>query len=156
MTIRDHRIRHAIALLCAAVGACRTIPAQGTVDAAHGTTAERPRIALSHALPPLDGSQLEATVVEVTYGPGGASSPHTHPCPVIGYVVQGALRSQVKGEPEATYTAGESFYEAPNSVHLVSANASNKRPVRFLAYFVCDRKTPLSVAVPEGKRGGER
>jgi hypothetical protein len=48
------------------------------------------------------------------------------------------------GEPEAVLAAGESFYEAPNAVHLVSANASPDAPVKFLAYFTCDRDTPLS------------
>src|SRR5258707_11685617 len=31
---------------------------------------------------------LEATVVDVTYEPGGANSAHRHPCPVIGYVLE--------------------------------------------------------------------
>src|SRR5678810_146419 len=78
-------------------------------------------IAFSHALPQLDGTHLKATIVEVTYGPGASSPPHSHPCPVIGYVIEGALRTQVKGEAEAIYNAGQSFYEAPNGVHIVSA-----------------------------------
>jgi quercetin dioxygenase-like cupin family protein len=68
---------------------------------------------------------------------------------VVGYVIEGALRTQVKGQPDTVYRAGESFYEEPNGVHLISANASRERPVRFLAYFTCDADTPLSVAVPE-------
>ena len=115
------------------------------------------RIAFSHALPHLDGTQLKATIVEVTYGPGGSSGPHSHPCPVIGYVIEGALRTQVKGEAEAIYQAGQSFYEAPNGVHMISANASDKVPVKFLAYFVCDHDTPLSVAPPAAApSGGEK
>jgi quercetin dioxygenase-like cupin family protein len=97
----------------------------------------------------LDGEHLKATVVEVHYGPGEFSPPHSHPCAVIGYVVEGALRTQVKGEPEATYRAGESFYEAPNGVHVVSANASQTEAATFVAYFVCDHDTPLSSDVPE-------
>jgi quercetin dioxygenase-like cupin family protein len=97
----------------------------------------------------MDGDHLSVTAVEVTYGPGGSSPPHSHPCPVIGYVVEGTLRTQVQGEPEATYRAGESFYEAPNSLHLISANGSDKEPVRFIAYFTCDHEAPLSIAVPE-------
>lgn len=112
------------------------------------------RIAFSHALPHLDGTQLKATIVEVTYGPGGSSAPHSHPCPVIGYVIEGALRTQVKGEAEAIYKAGQSFYEAPNGVHMISANASDKAPVKFLAYFVCDHDTPLSVAAPAAAPSG--
>ena len=157
MTVREQRIRLAFTLLCAAAtapcAACHTLPAQGTLagapDAAQDTTTERSRIALSHALPQLDGRRLEVTVVEVTYRPGGASSPHRHPCPVFGYVVEGALRTQVKGEPEAIYRAGEAFYEAPNGVHQVSANASDKEPVRFIASFTCDHDGPLSTPVPE-------
>jgi hypothetical protein len=54
----------------------------------------------SHALPPLDGSHLRAIVVEVNYAPGEADKPHSHPCTVIGYVAQGAIRFQVKGGGE--------------------------------------------------------
>lgn len=115
----------------------------------HSETKERARVALSHALPRLNGDHLKATVVEVHYGPGESSPLHSHPCAVIGYVIEGALRTQVKGEPEAIYKAGESFYEAPNGVHVVSANASQTEAATFIAYFVCDHDTPLSSAVPE-------
>ena len=53
--------------------------------------------------------------------------PHSHPCPVIGYVLEGALRTQVKGRPEAIYKTGESFYEAPNSVHGISSTTRRAR-----------------------------
>jgi quercetin dioxygenase-like cupin family protein len=106
------------------------------------------RTALSQPLPPMEGSRLAVTVLEVSYGPGGSSPPHSHPCPVIGYVVEGALRVQEQGQAETTYRTGEAFYEAPYGVHLVSSNASDTDPARFLAYFTCDHDTPLSVAVP--------
>ncbi|HKU62548.1 MAG TPA: cupin domain-containing protein [Gemmatimonadales bacterium] len=103
------------------------------------------RVAYTHALPSLDGRRLEATVVEVTYGPGQSSAPHRHPCPVIGYVIEGEYRTQSGKDSAAVYHAGQSFYEAPGAVHRISANASATQPVRFLAYFVCDRQGPLSV-----------
>src|SRR5438067_2237840 len=84
----------------------------------------RDKTILSRSLPRLDGANLKVTAVEVTYGPAESSAPHSHPCPVIGYVVEGALRMKVKGETEAVYKAGESFYEAPNGIHAISANAS--------------------------------
>ncbi len=141
----------ALLLSGAALVACR-----GGSGAARNTAADDPgparaahaRAAFSHALPGMDGRTLEATIVEVSYAPGGSSPPHTHPCPVIGYVIDGALRTQSQGEPEATYSAGQSFYEAPNTVHVVSANASRDRPVRFLAYFVCDHRAPLVAPAP--------
>jgi quercetin dioxygenase-like cupin family protein len=112
---------------------------------------EEARIVFTHALPVLDGGRLEAKVVEVTYGPGERSQAHSHPCAVIGYVIEGAVRMQVKGEPEATYKAGQSFYEAPNGVHAISANASKTQRARFLAYFTCDHESPLTVAAPQSK-----
>ena len=105
---------------------------------------ERAMVTFSHDLPRLNGNNLTVTTVEVNYGPGESSTPHSHPCPVIGYVVEGTLRTQVKGQPEAIYNAGESFYEAPNGVHIVSANVSATEPAKFMAYFVCDHDTPLS------------
>ena len=115
---------------------------------------ERARIAFSHALPELDGRHLKATIVEVTYGPGEASTPHSHSCAVIGYMLEGALRTQVVGEPERIYKAGESFYEAPNGLHQFSANTSQQRRAKFIAYFVCDREGPLSVDAPGPEAGG--
>jgi len=112
---------------------------------------EDARIVFTHALPALDGGRLESKIVEVTYGPGESSQPHSHPCAVIGYVLEGAVRMQVKGEPETTYKAGQSFYEDPNGVHSISANASKTELARFLAYFTCDHETPLTVPVHEGQ-----
>ena len=122
--------------------------AQASASTSHSVAKERARVAFVHALPKLDGNHLQATVVEVHYGPGESSSPHSHPCAVIGYVIGGTLRTQVKGEPEAIYKVGESFYEAPNGVHQVSANASQTESVDFIAYFVCDHDQPLSSEVP--------
>jgi quercetin dioxygenase-like cupin family protein len=113
----------------------------------------RSRAAFSHALPKMDGDHLEVRLVEVTYEPGGANAAHSHPCPVVGYVLEGALRMQVEGQPATIYKAGDTFYESPTDVHLVSSNASQQVAARFLAYFVCDRTVPrLSVPVPANPR----
>lgn len=110
------------------------------------------KTAFSGELPALDGRRLTATLVEVTYPPGGANPSHRHPCPVIGYVLEGALRMQVEGQPERIVKPGEAFFESPSDIHLVSANASEDGPARFLAYFVCDHPTPLSVPVPGAEK----
>lgn len=138
----------AISLAAAASGYAAHAQAQTAAASAQASSAKQVRVAFTQPLPPLDGSHLKATVVEVTYGPGASSAPHSHPCPVIVYVVKGTLRAKVKGEPEAVYHAGESFYEAPNGVHEVSANASKTEAVKFVAYFVCDHDTELSVPPP--------
>jgi quercetin dioxygenase-like cupin family protein len=114
------------------------------------TTADR--VLLSRSLPAMKGDGLKITLFEVTYAPGEASPAHSHPCPVAAYVMSGSIRSQVKGEPEAVYHAGESFFEPANGVHLISANASRAAPAKFVAYFLCDHETKLSVAPVEGSK----
>jgi quercetin dioxygenase-like cupin family protein len=116
---------------------------------------QQDRTLFSRSLPKLDGNNIRVTIVEVSYGPGESSKPHSHPCPVIGYVLEGSVRMKVVGEPEAMYNSGESFYEAPNGVHEISANASQTKPAKFIAYFVCDRETSLSIP-PVAEKGETR
>ena len=142
MIVPVRRTGIAAALLVAAMTACRPAPRASSGTGTHDRTV------LSQALPAMDGRGLRVTVLEVTYGPGDSSRPHRHPCAVIGSVIAGTLRSRVQGQPQTLYRAGESFYEAPNAVHLVSANASDRDPVQFLAYFTCDHDAPLSEEVP--------
>lgn len=147
------RAAAAIILTAAALG--RGLVWAGTdTSPAQTETKERARVVLSHTLPPLNGDHLQITAVEVKYAPGELSPQHSHPCPVVGYVVEGAYRMQVKGETEKIFRAGESFYEAPNGIHLISANASSTEPVKFIAYFVCDHDTPLTVPAPVSKTEG--
>lgn len=116
-------------------------------SAAAQDRSSRSRTAFAGKLPALNGQHLMATLVEVTYPPGGVNPAHRHPCPVIGYVLEGAVRMQVEGHPQRVFKPGEAFFESPFDVHRVSANASQDAPARFLAYFVCDRATALSIPV---------
>lgn len=92
----------------------------------------------SHVLPNIPGKSLVA--VEVSYPPGGASLPHRHAQSafIYAYVVSGRIVSQVAGQPERTYGAGESFHEVPGAHHLISRNASETEPAKLLAVFVVD------------------
>ncbi|MEO5798451.1 MAG: cupin domain-containing protein [Gemmatimonadales bacterium] len=110
------------------------------------TGVEQTRVTLDQKLPAADGAKLETRVVEVSYGPGSGSAPHSHSCAVVGHVTEGHLRTQLRGEPAHVYHAGESFYEAPNAIHEVSANASTREAVRFLAVFICDHAAPFTVS----------
>jgi quercetin dioxygenase-like cupin family protein len=91
-----------------------------------------------HAIPNIPGKALVAVVVD--YAPGGASRSHTHARSafVYGYVVSGAIESQVNDGPKRVYHAGESFYEDPGAHHAVSRNASATEPAKLLAVFVVD------------------
>ena len=136
--------RIGIALLSFSLGGACCRPAPSVHVAASSD-----RVAISHDLPSMEGGRLTVKVIEVEYAPGDSSRPHRHPCPVIGYIIEGSLRSRVEGAADSVYNAGDSFYEAPNSIHAISGNASNTKPVRFLASFICDSDKPLSVPIPD-------
>ena len=78
--------------------------------------------------------------MEVSYAPGGKSLPHHHAKSafIYAYVVTGAIRSQIEGQPIHVYRAGESFFEAPGAHHLVGENASVSKSAKLLAVFVVD------------------
>jgi quercetin dioxygenase-like cupin family protein len=86
----------------------------------------------------------ELLVLTVEYLPGGASLPHRHDAQVIVYVLQGALVMQVAGSPAVTLRPGQTFYENPTDVHVVSANASKTAPAKILVFIVKDKIAPVS------------
>lgn len=100
-------------------------------------------------LPNLDGTHLVASIVDVHYSPGESSPRHSHPCPLIAYVIEGAVRVHIKGQPEAVYKSGENFCEARNGIHELTQNVSTTDPARLVAFFVCDHPTPLTVPLNE-------
>jgi len=153
--LRRSRIGLLPLLALLVMSAAVNLGAQSSPNSATSTTA--PKQGYSHELPAMDGNHLRVFVRDIGVAPGEASPPHSHPCAVIGHVAAGAFRHKVKGEPQAVYKAGEDFYEAPNGVHEVFANVSDKDPARLIAIFVCDHETKLTVppieehAVPDQK-----
>jgi quercetin dioxygenase-like cupin family protein len=89
-------------------------------------------------IPNIPGKSLIAVVVD--YAPGGASPSHTHAKSafIFAYVLSGEIESQVNDGPRKIFRAGDSFYEAPGSLHAVSRNASQTEPAKLLAMFVVD------------------
>ncbi|OBI27636.1 cupin [Mycobacterium sp. E1386] len=84
------------------------------------------------------GKSLQA--VTVSYPPGAKSSAHHHAKSafIMAYVISGAIRSQVEGEPARVYHAGETWREAPGAHHTISENASETEPAELLAVFLLD------------------
>jgi quercetin dioxygenase-like cupin family protein len=95
------------------------------------------------------GTDKEVVMLTVTYPPGGASPPHRHDAQVFVYVLEGELTMQVRGSPAVTLRAGQTFYESPDDIHQVSANASNTAPAKFLVVSIKDKAKPGSRSVAE-------
>jgi quercetin dioxygenase-like cupin family protein len=94
--------------------------------------------AFRQAIPNIPGKSLVAVLVDYPPGAGSLAHVHAKSAFIYGYVVSGAIESQVNEGPKQIVHAGESFYELPGARHPVSRNASRSRPARLLAVFVVD------------------
>ncbi len=141
--------RHALARrMVMAATLAATLLAAPMAGLAPSATAKEPpahaTVAFSTELPNVPGKRLTAVVVH--YAPGEASPPHHHAGSVYAYVLSGAIRSENSATgPAKVYKAGESFFEPPGSLHLVSANASTTEPATLLAIFVADDGAVLTM-----------
>ena len=99
----------------------------------------------SYALPNVPGKRV--TIVRVFYGPGGFTRAHRHAGSVTAYITKGEIRSQLAGGAVETFKVGQSFFEPPGAMHLVSANASNTEPAELIAVFVADEGAQLTTFV---------
>ena len=92
-------------------------------------------------LPEFSGK--ESLMITVDYAPGGSDPVHRHDAHAFVYVLEGSIVMQVKGGKEVTLTPGQTFYEGPKDVHVVSRNASKTTPAKFLVFFVKDKAAPV-------------
>ncbi len=81
----------------------------------------------------------EVRLISVAYLPGGASLPHRHDAQVFVYVLEGSLIMQLRGSAAVTLGPGQTFYEGPDDIHQVSANASRTAPAKILVFMVKDK-----------------
>jgi len=105
------------------------------------------KVIFKHDLPEVALRDWAVTAVEVSYGPGESSPPHSHPGITIAYVLEGEIRSKVGDGAEASYSAGEMFLETPGELHTVSRNASTSDPAKLLALLLAEKGKPLTTAV---------
>ena len=89
----------------------------------------------------------EGVMITVVYPPGASEPVHRHNAYVFVYVVEGSVVMKVRGGNEVTLNAGQSFYEAPNDVHVVGRNASKTKPAKFVAFLVKDKGAPVHIPV---------
>ena len=110
--------------------------------------AQEPKVTslMSKELPGISGK--EVLMITVEYPPGGSDPIHRHNASAFVYVLEGSIVMQVKGGKQVTLAPGETFYEAPDDVHLVGRNASNTKPAKFLVFLIKEPGAPALVPVP--------
>jgi len=98
---------------------------------------------MSKDLPNLPGK--EGLMIIVDYPPGSMDPIHRHNANAFVYVLEGTIVMQVRGGEEVTLTAGQTFYEGPDDVHVVGRNASKTKPAKFVVFLVKDKGAPVFV-----------
>jgi quercetin dioxygenase-like cupin family protein len=124
-----------LAALTAAVMLSPAVHAQPTPE----NSSQKPVVRTVFGQPSnIPGKSLEA--VTVSYPPGAKSGAHHHAKSafIMAYVISGAIRSQVEGEPARVYHPGETWSESPGAHHTISENASATEPAELLAVFLLD------------------
>lgn len=84
----------------------------------------------------------EALMLSVEYEPGESSPSHRHDAHAFVYVLEGAVVMQVKGGEEVTVRPGETYYENPSDIHLVSRNASTTDRAKFVVVLLKNKDVP--------------
>ena len=87
----------------------------------------------------------EGLMITVDYAPGATDAIHRHNAHVFVYVLEGSVVMQARGGKEITLVPGQTFYESPEDVHVVSRNASETKPAKFIVFFVKDKGARLLI-----------
>jgi quercetin dioxygenase-like cupin family protein len=140
-----------IAGTAAAVVGCSPATERPVTPATAVVTSEHPSETLTpliqQAFPNIHGKTF--TSATVTFPPGARAVPHRHGNAfVYAYVLEGAVRSQLEGEPMRTYHQGENWIEQPGAHHVATENVSNTKPAKLLVVFVSTTGEQLKIDDP--------
>jgi quercetin dioxygenase-like cupin family protein len=83
----------------------------------------------------------------VEIAPGSGNAFHTHNGSEIGYVLQGHIRLEVKGQPSRELGPGDSFLVPRGAIHR-SVLVGNE-PVKLVNSWTVDKGVPLLVPAPQ-------
>lgn len=100
----------------------------------------------SHVIADAPGKTL--TSILLTVPPGAKANAHRHAGVVFGYVMEGAVCSQITGDAGLKpYKAGDSFFEPPGSHHLGFTNPGLVT-AKVLVTQVADTGAQLNMPLP--------
>ena len=88
----------------------------------------------------------EIVVGTLNLPPGTAVGFHEHPGDEAGYIIKGRALWKVRGQPDKTLGAGESFFNPRGAVHsLASADGGD---TLVISSWIVDKGKPLATPVP--------
>lgn len=96
---------------------------------------------IKQTLPPGNFRNVQAIIVELA--PGGSAARHRHDVAVLAYVLEGTVENGFDGGPTQVHQEGESWWEAPGTVHDLARNPSSTGRARLLVVYIGeDGKAP--------------
>lgn len=97
---------------------------------------------------PLCKTITDIEAYQITFGPGQTGARHLHPCPVIGYILEGSAVMEIEGQALQLLPAGSVFYEPAETIIARFDNASIEKPMRFVAFYLLEGKQKLIEMLP--------
>lgn len=98
---------------------------------------------LTRTLPPGNFQDVQAAVVELA--PSASAPRHRHDVAVLAYVLEGTVENQFDGGSAETHKAGDSWWEAPGTVHDLARNASKIERARLLVVYIGEKGKAATV-----------
>ena len=77
---------------------------------------------------------VQAVVIEL--GPGASAPRHRHDVAVLSYVLDGVVENRFDGGATLTHKSGDSWWEAPGTIHDLARNVSPRASARLLVVYI--------------------
>lgn len=100
---------------------------------------------IKRTLPAGDFRNVQAALIEL--GPGASAPRHRHDVAVLAYVLEGTVENRFDGGEVLMHKEGESWWEAPGTVHDVARNASTSVRARLLVVYIGEEGKAATVPV---------
>jgi quercetin dioxygenase-like cupin family protein len=81
-------------------------------------------------------------LLELNFTPDRSAQAHRHPGFILGYVIDGQMRTAINHEADQIVPAGGTFFEPHGALHTAFGSANPEAPVHAVAFMV----------VPKGSR----
>ncbi len=91
------------------------------------------------------GSNYEVITALVELQPGFKTGRHSHPGTVMVQMLDGEFMLAIDGQPEKTFSTGQSF-EVPNQA-IHNEGAVGSKPAKLIAVYVVEKGKPLVLPV---------
>ncbi|HET9275351.1 MAG TPA: cupin domain-containing protein [Gemmatimonadales bacterium] len=100
---------------------------------------------IRRTLPAGDFRNVQATLIDLE--PGASAPRHRHDVAVLAYVLEGTVENRFDGGAVLTHKEGESWWEAPGTVHDVARNPSTSARARLLVVYIGEEGKAATVLV---------